>query len=312
MGCGNSSPVHPAIYNETIGKKQKANGVVKPKPVRESNPKHLTGDYSQFQVAKHQREKTHKDRQIKVFIAADEMTGRVLEEREMLSLGTRSRGTSRNTSRGTSPTGTKRNQEQRVTMTPVTEDKLSRGTSLRSETELPHHDSAPKKKLKTHKHSKSKGKGKGKKHRKGKKSKRKKDKSSKDTDDTDNENLDSGVDEDENEDDNDDNSDKENIETVMNANDIPARDDPLDGKQVTIGDTDSKRNTQRGRSPTHTGINSKRVKFQSASNDSGIVVVGSDGSDPETAGVNAATKILENETREHENAMEQERSDCRI
>ena len=36
-----------------------------------------------------------------------EMSGRLIEEREMLSLGTRSRGTSRNTSRATSPTQTK-------------------------------------------------------------------------------------------------------------------------------------------------------------------------------------------------------------
>ena len=40
-------------------------------------------------------------------ISVQEMSGRLIEEREMLSLGTRSRGTSRNTSRATSPAPTK-------------------------------------------------------------------------------------------------------------------------------------------------------------------------------------------------------------
>lgn len=35
------------------------------------NPNHLKGDYSQYQLAKYNRDKKHKSRQIELFIAAD-------------------------------------------------------------------------------------------------------------------------------------------------------------------------------------------------------------------------------------------------
>jgi len=53
----------------TVGKE---NGVVpRDKRARDEKPNHLLGDYSQFQLAKHNREKKHKKRQFELFISAD-------------------------------------------------------------------------------------------------------------------------------------------------------------------------------------------------------------------------------------------------
>lgn len=191
MGCIMSSDIHPAIYNEIMKSQPKPNGegttskTLKP----ESKPNHLHGDYSQLQVAKHNLQKGHKDRQIKLFLAADLKSNQLLEEREMLSLGTRSRDTSRNTSRVTSPSQNKRKvhiQEDIVTpMTPVAEDKHSRGSVRRTDydeahssytaeqnTEKDHTKHSPKKKLKVHIKEALKKTSKGKKPIKEKKSKK--------------------------------------------------------------------------------------------------------------------------------------------
>jgi hypothetical protein len=52
-----------------------ANGQVKENiTATETNSRHIKGDYSQYQLAKHNREKQHKQRQIKLFMAADVST----------------------------------------------------------------------------------------------------------------------------------------------------------------------------------------------------------------------------------------------
>lgn len=134
MGCGAS--IHPSIYNET----SKANGI-KPKekptqPLRAGDPRQLKGDYSQLQVTRHERNMLIKGIRSKTFIAANEMSGKIIEEREMLSLGTRSRGTSRNTSRAASPTQTKKmlqnSEDKKLPMPPVTESRATSNMSNRS------------------------------------------------------------------------------------------------------------------------------------------------------------------------------------
>lgn len=132
MGCGAS--VHPSIYNET----HKLNGIKPEKPLKMrvfGDPRHLRGDYTQLQYSRHTRNVHNKERQIKLFVAADEMSGRIIEEREMLSLGERSRGTSRNTSRATSPTQTKKtlqnSEEKKMAMTPVAESRATSNISNR-------------------------------------------------------------------------------------------------------------------------------------------------------------------------------------
>lgn len=53
-------------------KHQVSNGEIKEKiPIEEIKLNNLKGDYSQFQLAKHNREKHHKERQLKLFMAAD-------------------------------------------------------------------------------------------------------------------------------------------------------------------------------------------------------------------------------------------------
>lgn len=131
MGCTASSE-HPSIYNERVGKKKEPNGpgIV---PTTPKNPN--AGDYSQYQLAKHNRARNQKSHQNQTMMAADQMAERLIEERELLSLGARSRGTSRNTSRTTSPNGNRRNPHAKTTkeepapMTPVAE--LTRGESLK-------------------------------------------------------------------------------------------------------------------------------------------------------------------------------------
>lgn len=130
MGCGAS--VHPSIYNET----HKLNGIKPEKPVKMrvfEDPRHLRGDYSQLQYSRYTRNVQNKERQGKLFVAADEMSGRIIEEREMLSLGERSRGTSRNTSRATSPTQTKKTLQtsEEKKMTPLAESRATSNISNR-------------------------------------------------------------------------------------------------------------------------------------------------------------------------------------
>lgn len=215
MGCITSTDVHPAINDETKKSQPKSNGKVKNSKVLklESKTNHLCGDYAQLQVAKHDLQKRQKDRQIKLFLAADLMSNQLLEEHEMLSLGARSRGTSRNTSRATSPSQNKRKfqfQEDIVTsIAPVIEDKYSRG-SVRTEnaeahlsytteqnTETAHYVHSPNKKLKAHRQRISKKTSKEEKHFKEKKSQKEKI-----TEGIENGNVDSGLEEELDEDEN--------------------------------------------------------------------------------------------------------------
>ncbi|KAL4219462.1 hypothetical protein ACF0H5_022041 [Mactra antiquata] len=293
MGCSSSTNVHPSIYNETIRKQQLANGEMKqtvpPKCINENS---LRGDYTQYQLAKHNREKIHKDRQIKIFMAADEMSGKLLEEREMLSLGTRSRGTSRNTSRATSPSNTRRSvqfkDDHPNPMTPVAEDKLSRGASLRSiengTTGLDKENvlHSPKKKHKNHKHSKSKSKNK--KNKKSKKSKKGKGKPLKEINESDND-EDSGL---EDEDDDDGDGDKDNndeidksIDAVKAENEITETSESVSENPDTTG--------------ASTSVISKRsvndIMIHSASDDSGIARNSDDIDDT----VNVRTNVPDND-----------------
>ncbi|XP_045192486.2 kinesin-related protein 4-like [Mercenaria mercenaria] len=313
MGCSNSTPVHPSIYNETIKKQNNANGEIKEKaPIQEVNTKYMKGDFSQYQLAKHNREKHQKERQIKLFQAADEMTGKVMEDREMLSLGTRSRGTSRNTSRATSPTSNKRNQQQKedhmVPMTPVAEDKLSRGTSLKSI------DTTPKKKHKKDKQSKNKSKTK--KHRKGKKSKKGKGKSSEEKHDSD---SDSGL-EDENEDHeehSDAENDKENdeVKTVIN---VTQNENAHNTTEHLSSNTNIKHEgvlplkDANSAMSVETPLVSKRsvrdIKIQSASKDSGIAESGIN----EITNQSTETTGTDLEDNNRNDGPAEERSDSRI
>ncbi|XP_062571808.1 uncharacterized protein LOC134233798 [Saccostrea cucullata] len=59
-----------------------------------NNPNILRGDVSLKFEAKIKREKTLHDKMVSKTFAAEEMSGRIMEERERLSLGTRSRATS--------------------------------------------------------------------------------------------------------------------------------------------------------------------------------------------------------------------------
>ncbi|KAL3870978.1 hypothetical protein ACJMK2_039003 [Sinanodonta woodiana] len=94
MGCGATVPLKAA---------KNGHG-----PVDRDPAKFLTGGYTEVQEARLVREKSMRDRQIKILKAADEKAEKALEEREHLSLGNRSRNTSRATSRTTSPTGKKK------------------------------------------------------------------------------------------------------------------------------------------------------------------------------------------------------------
>ncbi|XP_060596920.1 GATOR complex protein WDR24-like [Ruditapes philippinarum] len=279
MGCSNSKTVHPSIHNERNKGQGHANGQVKENiTATETNSRNIKGDYSQYQLAKHNREKQHKQRQIKLFMAADEMAVKVMESREMLSLGTRSRGTSRNTSRATSPTNNKRNQQQKddplVPMTPVAEDKLSRGTSLRSI------DKSQKKKRKSNKQSK--GKNKSKKHRKGKKSKKGKGKALT-TPDNQNSDSDSGLENDtENEAEQDEtDSDLENDQPIITDN----RSQIENQTEVKNSSNTSEKNetslpltepngVKSDETPLISNRSVRDIKIQSASKDSGIAESG--------------------------------------
>lgn len=323
MGCSNSTPVHPSIYNELLKTKPIRNGEIKEKTkVEDIAPNHMRGDYSQFQLAKHNRERHHKERQFKLFMAADEMTGKMIEDREMLSLGTRSRGTSRNTSRATSPSGNKRGQHSdHVTpMTPVAEDKLSRGASLRSlKSGSEHTETTPKKKQKHHKQSKNKSKTK--KHKKGKKSK--KGKKIKGKDESDKEDLDSGMeDENDNEEENSEpDSDKENQTNKVPLTNQQIRNIPSNADSSAISNTgnvgqhvtvlplhESPSGVRQGETPLVSNRSVREIKIQSGSKDSGIAESGVNDSSKQVSGEQSSAPNKSDRNDE----QTEERSDSRI
>lgn len=78
--------------------------VKKPITKRYKNPNLMTGDITKKNESKLEREKAMKLRQKDRITAAEEISLRTLDEKERLSLGTRSRGTSRVSSRAGSPT----------------------------------------------------------------------------------------------------------------------------------------------------------------------------------------------------------------
>ncbi|XP_052091648.1 eukaryotic translation initiation factor 5B-like [Mytilus californianus] len=78
--------------------------VKKPITKRYKNPKLMTGDITKKNESKLEREQAMKLRQQDRITAAEEISLRTLDEKERLSLGTRSRGTSRVSSRAGSPT----------------------------------------------------------------------------------------------------------------------------------------------------------------------------------------------------------------
>ncbi|XP_052220875.1 uncharacterized protein LOC127837663 [Dreissena polymorpha] len=293
MGCGASitQGIHPSIYNETILKQKRANGEVEARPVKADNPNHLKGDYSQFQVAKHFREKQHKERSIKLFLAADEMSGKLLEEREMLSLGTRSRGTSRNTSRATSPTPTNRRsvqfkeEVQQPPMTPVVEV-TSRGSFRSREDDNDdideQNEQVIEKQKRKQKKVKTKTKTKKKKTKTSKKTKKtKKGRREKQTEGSDDEtDDDSGLEEDSF----DDNKENEIIDIIATTNNIVDEQSKDRGKKKTIlkrniNSVEPKDMTQEAERPRYSDITDGRGSDQhhvrvkpahSSSKDSGI------------------------------------------
>lgn len=78
--------------------------VKKPITKRYKNPNLITGDITKKNESKLERDKAMKLRQQDRITAAEEISLRTLDEKERLSLGTRSRGTSRVSSRAGSPT----------------------------------------------------------------------------------------------------------------------------------------------------------------------------------------------------------------
>ncbi|XP_063422398.1 uncharacterized protein LOC134706946 [Mytilus trossulus] len=78
--------------------------VKKPLTKRYKNPNLITGDITKKNESKLERDKAMKLRQQDRITAAEEISLRTLDEKERLSLGTRSRGTSRVSSRAGSPT----------------------------------------------------------------------------------------------------------------------------------------------------------------------------------------------------------------
>ncbi|XP_052788372.1 uncharacterized protein LOC128223133 isoform X2 [Mya arenaria] len=321
MGCSSSTQadLHPSIYNETILKPKLANGEAAPRPEKRVLPaSHLQGDYSQFLVAKHAREKQLKDRQIKLFMAADAMSGRMLEEREMFSLGTRSRATSRDTSRATSPTPTNRRSVQfkdeihAPPMTPVAEVK-SQGSFRRDDSSERLEPREPSKRK--HKSKKSNTK----KHRKGKKSKKSKHtKSEKDAIESDSEddNGDSGLENDEAETaetNHVDANENEVIDTVVGVN--SGLEETEEVEQVTSkrssrgkGAAHKHKPTKKGKGSSKHNTHHKDLKpkgvdnsIHSSSKDSGIHVV--DGA----SGLPNAEEV-----KTTEDIGQEERSDSRI
>ncbi|XP_041370894.1 uncharacterized protein LOC121384530 [Gigantopelta aegis] len=72
----------------------------------------LRGDVATKVESRNEREKKMKEKQIRITSAAEELCGRILEEKERLSINSRSRETSVNTSRVTSPSGERKKHVQ--------------------------------------------------------------------------------------------------------------------------------------------------------------------------------------------------------
>ncbi|XP_021348642.1 uncharacterized protein LOC110447346 [Mizuhopecten yessoensis] len=80
------------------------------KEPHEKNPRVLVGDVTTKKEKKVERELKMKEKQLIRNSKAEEMSGKIMEEKERLSLGMRSRGTSQATSRAGSPTPTSHKQ----------------------------------------------------------------------------------------------------------------------------------------------------------------------------------------------------------
>ncbi|XP_033762612.1 uncharacterized protein LOC117344064 isoform X2 [Pecten maximus] len=96
MGCG-SSKIFPSDSPDD-------------KERLEKNPRVLIGDVTTKKEKKKEREMKIKEKQLIRNSKAMEMSGKIMEEKERLSLGMRSRGTSQATSRAGSPTPTSHKQ----------------------------------------------------------------------------------------------------------------------------------------------------------------------------------------------------------
>ncbi|XP_076455144.1 uncharacterized protein LOC143289844 [Babylonia areolata] len=94
MGC------FPAKVSPEYHEVSEEKGGAKPSP-REL--KLLRGDVTQRYEARKMREEKLRQRQLRITSAAEELSSRVMEERETLSINSKSRATSRNTSRAGSP-----------------------------------------------------------------------------------------------------------------------------------------------------------------------------------------------------------------
>ncbi|XP_069122006.1 uncharacterized protein [Argopecten irradians] len=97
MGCASSRQIFPS--DSTSDEERPA-----------KNPRILVGDVTTKKEKKKEREMKMKEKQEMRNSKALEMSGRIMEEKERLSLGERSRGTSRATSRAGSPTPTSHKQ----------------------------------------------------------------------------------------------------------------------------------------------------------------------------------------------------------
>ncbi|XP_060077368.1 uncharacterized protein LOC132556931 [Ylistrum balloti] len=80
------------------------------KKPRDKNPSVLVGDVTTKHEKKEEREMKIKEKQFNRNTKAEEISGKIMEEKERLSLGARSRGTSQATSRAGSPTPTSHKQ----------------------------------------------------------------------------------------------------------------------------------------------------------------------------------------------------------
>lgn len=82
----------------------------------------LRGDVAKRHDARAEREKLMREKQKKMTLAAETMSAQVLDERERLSLTSRSRATSRATSRTASPTGGFRTHREKAGHPPLSND----------------------------------------------------------------------------------------------------------------------------------------------------------------------------------------------
>ncbi|CAC5380635.1 unnamed protein product [Mytilus coruscus] len=124
--------------------------VKKPITKRYKNPNLMTGDITKKNESKLEREKAMKLRQQDRITAAEEISLRTLDEKERLSLGTRSRGTSRVSSRAGSPT-----QARKVHFKTEDGDKKQKSNNDQQNTKQVQSDVDNQSKHKKKKHSKN-------------------------------------------------------------------------------------------------------------------------------------------------------------